>query len=107
MPERELLKLPMSATARSVAPRYQVRSETPNGPKRYSARPRAPVPETACDFYPNNPNNPSKVAIIRPKRPTLAGNFLRSANLKMGTLGSSWCSRLRPTHAALVVILAF
>ena len=25
------------------------------------------VPETTCDFYPNNPNNPSKVAIIRPK----------------------------------------
>ena len=25
------------------------------------------VPETTCDFYPNNPNNPSKMAIIRPK----------------------------------------
>ena len=26
-----------------------------------------PVPETTCGFYPNNPNNPSKMAIIRPK----------------------------------------
>ena len=26
-----------------------------------------PVPETTCDFYPNNPNNTSKMAIIRPK----------------------------------------
>ena len=26
-----------------------------------------PVPETTCDFYPNNPNNPSKETIIRPK----------------------------------------
>ena len=25
------------------------------------------VPETTCDFYPKNPNNPSKMAIIRPK----------------------------------------
>ena len=25
------------------------------------------MPETTCDFYPNNPNNPSKMAIIRPK----------------------------------------
>ena len=28
----------------------------------------AAVPETTCDFYPNNPNNPSKVAIIRPPK---------------------------------------
>ena len=28
---------------------------------------RSPVPETTCDFNPNNPNNPSKMAIIRPK----------------------------------------
>ena len=33
---------------------------------RHHPRPQ-PVPETTCDFYPNNPNNPSKVAIIRPK----------------------------------------
>ena len=35
---------------------------------RASADRRPPaVPETTCDFYPNNPNNPSKVEIIRPK----------------------------------------
>ena len=26
-----------------------------------------PVPETTSDFYPNKPNNPSKMALIRPK----------------------------------------
>ena len=31
---------------------------------------------TTCDFYPNNPNNPSKVAIIRPKGDEPRGNFL-------------------------------
>ena len=38
MPERELLELPTSATARVEAPRHQVRSEKPNEPKRCSAR---------------------------------------------------------------------
>ena len=40
MPERELLELPMSATARVEAPRHQVRSEKPNERKCYSSRPR-------------------------------------------------------------------
>ena len=37
---------------------------------------RGPVPETTCDFYPNNPNNPSKVAIIRPKVDTTTSRLL-------------------------------
>ena len=32
-----------------------------------------PVPETTCDFYPNNPNNPEKTGIIRQKTAESSG----------------------------------
>ena len=48
-----------AALAASAAPRA-------SSPWLWSSIP-VPVPETTCDFYPNNPNNPSKEANIRPK----------------------------------------
>ena len=55
MPERELLELPMSATARVEAPRHQVRSEKPNEPNCYSSRLRV--------RYHDSPSPPRGIAL--------------------------------------------
>ena len=55
MPERELLELPMSATARVEAPRHQVRSEKPNGRNCYSSRLRV--------RYHDSPSPPRGIAV--------------------------------------------
>ena len=81
---------------------FYVSCTFPGRPKKTCAK--DPVQETTCDFYPNNPNNPRKIGIIRQKRPNLADNLLRSATFKTRTSGSSYCSRMRPKNAALVVI---
>ena len=48
------------------------------------------VQEAARYFYPNNPNNPSKIGITRQKTAKSSpGNLLRSAAFKSGTSGSS------------------
>ena len=47
-----------------------------------------PVPETTCDFYPNNPNNPSKTAIIRPKTAESRGYLAQISEFGNGNLGS-------------------
>ena len=45
------------------------------------------MPETTCDFYPNNPNNPSKVAITLPKTAESRGQLAQISEFENGEFG--------------------
>ena len=47
----------------------------------------AAVPEMTCSFYPNNPNNPSKMAIIRPKTAESRGSLAQISEFQHGNFG--------------------